>query len=174
VRERKIRLSVFANHPLIIFCVLFALNIMATAILLIFSSELYYLSLQNIIDSAVLCAAPVLTIVIFKHAPILKYFFNDYRSLWIILLVHYLFSSGLLILLVFVCGLFLTLHPGIYGIYRYMIIAYTQGYAVVVVTAIIIDVWKISAANKKLRKIQARKRNAIKDKDGGISNEKSN
>ena len=171
MRERKIHMSVFANHPLIIFCVLFALNIMATAVLLMFSSELYHLSLQNIIDSAVLCAAPVLTIVIFKHVPVLKYFYNDYRSLWIFLLVHYLFSSGLLMLLVFVCGLFLTLHP---GIYRYMIIAYTQGYVVVVLTAIIIDVCKISAANKNLRKIQARKRNAIKDKDGGISNEKNN
>jgi len=130
------------------------------------SNSLYF----HIINSVIICSAPIMTILLFNHIPALKYFNNDDCSPWIYTPVHYLISSGLLMLSVFVLGLFVTIHI---EAYRNVIVAYTQGYIIVIFIAIIIDVHKVAVANKNLLKIQISRRRANKV-DGGISNEKNN
>jgi len=162
MRERKIQLSVFSSNRFILFCVIFTVNIMAEVGLSIFSGKAYYFGVYHVLNPFVICSAPIMTFLIFDHVPALKYFLNDDCKLWIYVLVHYLISSGVLMLSVFVLGLFVPMHA---DAYRNAIISYTQGFIIVILCAIIIDFRKIAVANKNLRKIQARKL------DGGISNE---
>ena len=170
MRKKSIRLSVLNANPFVIFCIIFTVSIIVTVMSRILSGELHYISLIDTMDSFVICSAPIVTLVLFYRVPVLKYLSSDDCSRWISILVHYLISSGLLILSVFVMGLVMPVHA---DAYRNVIVAYTRGYAMVILVAIIIDVRKVAVANKNLRKIQGSKHNANKN-NGGFQNEKKN
>ena len=149
--KKKSTLSFFDTNPFIFFCIIFAVMILATVIVGALSSEPFYLSGRQLLDSALLCAVPVITLVLFNRVPFLKYFSDDDCSPWISVPAHYVTSCALLLLSAFVVTRF---DPVPIGAYLSTIFAYTQGYVIVVILAIIIEVRKMSNVNKNLKKIQ--------------------
>ena len=148
--RKKTKLSFFDMNPFIMFCIVFAIMIGITAIFGILSDGPFYISARQLAESAILCAVPIAVLVMFERVPFLKYFNDEDCSPWISVPVHYVISSVLLLLITFAIDRFQSPISG----YMDAIISYTQGYAIVVVLAVINETGKVSNVNKNLRKIQ--------------------
>jgi len=149
--KKKSTLSFFDTNPFVIFCVIFAVMIIVNAAIGILSNEAFYLSVGQLRDLAILCIAPVVTLTLLKRVPFLKYFNDDDCSPWISVPVHYMISSAILLLSTFAIARF---EPAPAEAYISAIFSYTQGYIVVVILAVIIEIRKMSTVNKNLKKIQ--------------------
>jgi hypothetical protein len=149
--KKKTSLSFFDTNPFILFCVIFAVMIIVNVAIGILSNEAFYLGVGQLRDSAILCLAPIAALMLFKRVPFLKYFNDDDCSPWISVPTHYVISSAILLLATFAIARF---EPAPAGAYISAIFSYTQGYAVVVVLAIVIEIRKMSNVNKNLKKIQ--------------------
>jgi hypothetical protein len=155
--KKKKTLSFFDTNPFVLFCVIFSVAMVVNGLIFhglvlgIIFGEPFYFTIGHLIDTATLSAVPVVTIVLFGKVPLLKYFNDDNCSPWISVPVHYVISSALLLLFTFVIAHF---EPAPAGVYISAILPYTQGYIVVVILAIVIEVRKISNVNRNLKKIQ--------------------
>jgi len=113
-----------------------------------FGRELYS-TYAHLLSRLVLCSIPVLPLIAFR-------FINEKYSIWAVLPVHYIICSGLVMLYVFVLGLFAELHPDAYiDMFR----SFSMIYALVIIGTLIIDLYQTAKANKNLR--------AINDKNKG-------
>jgi len=170
--KKKPALSLFDMNPFILFCVIFSVTIVINGLIIhglvlgVILGEPFYLSIGHLLDSAVLSAVPVVTLVLFGKVPFLKYFNDDERSPWISIPAHYIISSVLLMLF----GLVLTIsraEPVPPSEYLGLLGVYTQGYIIVVLAAAILEFSKIASVNNNLKKIQE----GQKIKNGGIPSE---
>jgi len=154
--KKKTTLSFFDTNLFIMFCVIYAVMMIVSIAIGILSAESFYLSARQLIDQAIFCAAPVVTLALFRKAPFLKYFNDDDCSPYISVPTHYLISSAILLLAAFILARF---DPVPISEYFSAIITYTQGYVIVVVLAILMEIHKIANVNRNLRKIQESKKN---------------
>ena len=148
--RKKVSLSFFDMNPFIMFCIIFAIMIGITAVFGIFSDGQFYISARQLAESAILCAVPIATLVMFDRVPFLKYFSDEDCSPWVSVPTHYVISSVLLLLISFAIDRL----QSPMSEYMNVIISYTQGYVVVVILAIINEIGKVSNVNRNLRKIQ--------------------
>ena len=151
VSAKMSRLSAFDINPLVLFSVFFTVSIaMATTINALHGYELI-IGYRGIISTAMFCAAPILTIMLFTAIPPLRRLESDDASLWVAIPIHFAVSCGMLLGAIFVWGLIESL-PNV--VYLNVILSYIQGYVTIVLGAIVIDVFKTSNANKNLKKLQ--------------------
>ena len=155
--KNKNTFTFFDTNPLILFCIIFALGIIINGLIVnglvmgVIFGEPFYIGAEHLIDTAILCVAPVVTIVLFNKVSFLKYFGDDERSLWISVPAHYVVSC---VLLVIILSPIAIARSADMGAYLHTLLSYTQGYVAIVIFAIVIDAFKIAKANKSLKKIQ--------------------
>jgi hypothetical protein len=152
MKRKYTTLSVFDGNPLVVFCVFFTISILISLVINTILGGTVHFTAIGLINLAVLCATPIVTWTMFDYVPILKHLNDDTCSPWISIPVHFIFSSSVLMLFVFVRGLFLPWPPNAYWD---MFFSYMNGYVVIVSGAIVIDLYKTATANKNLKKIQA-------------------
>jgi len=151
MKKNNINLSVFDANPFVLFSVFFTVSFAISVAFNLFHSEPLFIGVQGIIGTALFCAVPVVTIVLFDIIPLLRPLNDDNCSLWISIPVHFVISCGLLLLAILAWGV---LGSSFSGIFWGVIVTYMQGYTVIILGAIIIDVWKTKKANNQLKKIQ--------------------
>ncbi|MCL2204282.1 MAG: hypothetical protein FWB88_10140 [Defluviitaleaceae bacterium] len=164
--RKKPAFTFFDMNPLILFCVIYVVTILINAVILGALSNVAYISIRHLTDNAILCGAPVVTLILFRRVPLLKYFDDDDCSPWISVSVHYVLSCALLLGFGFVLAVIRAV-PATLADYLGLIGVYTQGYIVVVIFGVVIEVSKVESVNKNLKIIQE----SQKRKTGGVQSE---
>ena len=164
--KKKSSLTFFDMNPIALFCVIYAVTILINGVILGTLSNVAYISILHLIDNAILCGAPIVTLILFKRVPLLKYFDDDECSPWISVPVHYVLSCVLLLLVGFVITIIRTA-PAPLADYLSLVGVYTQGYIIMVILAVVIEVTKMEGVNKNIKIIQ----DSQKRKNGGVQSE---
>ena len=144
------RLSAFDANSFVLFSVFFTVSIAMSVIITTLHGYEFTIGHRGIISTALFCATPIVTMVLFAKIPPLQWLESDDTSLWVAIPIHFAVSCGLLLGAIFVWGLIDPL-PNL--VYWNVTLTYIQGYVTIVVGAVVIDILKTSNANKNLRKL---------------------
>jgi len=151
MRKRYSFDRLFEGNMLVLFCVIFTVNVVIRIILAGLQGTAITLGVQSLIWSTVYISAPLLPLAIIQHLLRSGYMEERDYLLWISAPVHYLISAGLTVFYVFIQGLFMPLPE---RMFIFALVNYTIMYIIIVTGAIIIDLLQTARVNKNLRKIQ--------------------
>ena len=143
--------SLFEGNKIVLMCVLFTVIIIFTTVSNAVMGRETYLSIWILIWAILSLAAPVLPMSLFQYLWKSDIVSDKDYLLWFGIPSHYIISSGLQLLFMFIRGFFEPLPQGIYlGVF----IQYTVVYIITIIGAVAVDLMKTATANKNLRKIQ--------------------
>ena len=145
MKEKKslLRYLIFGNK-LVIISVFFTMATVTDVVLCTILGHETATTHVHLFNRLMVCAIGALPLGLFKYF--------EKLSMWAIFPIHYIVSSGLVMLYVYICGFFETLHP---DAYRDMFRSVAIMYAIIVIGALIIDLTRTAGANKDLKKIQS-------------------
>ncbi|MCL1863826.1 MAG: hypothetical protein FWF78_09705 [Defluviitaleaceae bacterium] len=150
----------FEGNILVLYCVIFTANIIFITLLSSVRGVEFTLNIRILVWMFVFLSAPLLPLWVFKRLWQSDRIPENSYIFWISIPAHYVISSGLTLIFVFIQGIFEPL-PRI--VYLYSLIQYTIMYAIVIVSAVIIDLMQTSKVNRNLQIIQkSKKRGALK------------
>ena len=150
-------LSVFEIKPFQLFCILFTISAIITALLsLIFEIEIQVPFNRMILDISVICGAPVLALMILNAESISKRIDEMENDVVISLLLHFIITIGFVVLACFVLIPFTALPDDFsLGIAIWnAVFSMIQSYVITLLCAKIIDIHKTAVANRSLKIIQ--------------------
>ena len=128
--------GLFEGNKVVLMCVLFAVNIVITAISGSLRGETADLSIEFVSWNFFYLTAPVLPLAIFQHLWESGRIKESDYLLWTGILLHFVISCGLILLYTFVRSFFEPLPQNIYVI---TVLNYIVGYAVIFCGAVVID-----------------------------------
>jgi len=152
MRKRRSYDRLFEGNIIVLYCVIFTVNIIVLTISSAIWGGIINLSVEFLIWNFVFISAPLLPLAIFKHLWRSNYIHERDYLLWISIPLHYLISCGLTLFFIFLQSIFTPLPQ---GIYLAAIANYTIMYIIIVTGAAVIDLMQTSTANRNLRTIQA-------------------
>jgi len=134
---------IISYNKLVLICIFFTVaTIVDISLSTAFGLDMYS-TYAHLLSRLVLCSIPVLPLVAFR-------FMNEKYSIWAVLPIHFVLCSGLVMLYVYVLGLFTELHPNAYiDMFR----SFAMIYVLVILGALVIDLCLTAKANKNLRLI---------------------
>lgn len=160
MKKKHSRLEIFGANPFVMFCVFFTISIAINIVIgTIFGSEPVSFGIPSLINIAIVCIAPIVPFFIFEYVPMPSPINDDTYSIWVSAPLHYLVSSGVILLALFIWGRFESVETNMYW---QSIFSYTQTYVMIIVVVVFIDIIQTSTTNKNLRKIQRSQRKANK------------
>lgn len=153
---KKIKFTFFDMHPFILFCVMYTTTLVIASVLTVIFTDEQYVYTLNLFAYGLLCAAPVVTLMLFTHVPFLRFLNDDDCSPWVSIPVHYVISCVLVILTFLALDAVRSLDAQV-SEYVSLIGVYTQGYIVVVLVAAVIEIFQTETVNGNLKKIRKSK-----------------
>jgi len=161
MRKRYSFEGLFEDNKIVLMCVLFTVNIIIETISNTIGGRATYLSVEFLLWSILNLSAPIMPIWIFQFlwkSNVIKD--KDYLF-WASIPLHYLISIGLILLYTFLRSFFESWTHEI-SVYLMTFINFTMVYVIIILGAIMIDLFQTSTANKNLRMIQDSQRNTNK------------
>jgi len=152
--------SLFGGNKIVLLCIIFTVHIIIETIFSTIGGRTTYLSMGFLVWSILLLSAPVLPLAVFQYLWKSNVISDKDYLLWGGIPLHYIISSGLIMLFTFIRSLF---EPLPQGSYLNALINYTVVYAIILIGAVVIDLAQTATANDNLKKIQARLNNSNKN-----------
>jgi len=153
MRKRYSFYRLFEGNMLVLFCIFFTVTIIGDVIFAAVRGNAVNLSSLTLIWRVVLLSAPLVPFAILRHLWRSDYIDEKDYLFWGSVPMHYLISAGLLLLYLFIWGLFMPLSLSL-RIVQNALVNYTIVYIITIAGAIVIDLLQIARANRNLKKIQ--------------------
>jgi len=157
MRKRYSFESLFEGNKIVLMCVLFTVTIIIETILNTVGGRTTYLSIRFLLWAFLNLSAPVMPIALFQYLWKSNFISDKDYLFWAGIPIHYLISLGLIIFYTSIRSFFEAWTHDI-NTYFMTFINYTAGYIIIMIGAVVIDLFQTSTANKNLRIIQASQR----------------
>jgi len=151
MKKKHLGLAIFGVNPLILFCIFFTVSMTLSTLVSAITGTVPISPLVHLLSVAVYCATPLIPFFLFEYIPTPKHTNENSYSFWVSVLLHYLISSGFVVLYIFIWRL---IEPTLPITYFNSILSYTQGYILIMSSALGIEFYKTATANKNLQKIR--------------------